>query len=239
MKRPSTRRAAVRRLLTLISGGALLTPIGVYIFKFGITISNDHERWAEMGAAFGGIYAPIFSFFALLVLISQARMQNTQTRMQHEMNIYQHDQAYIEEARKDVEFYLEQLDRELTKEAIGEALRGALQSGFARADMETLHSEQARSVAEELNRRFPKILSLWSAIYPLFAGLSVVDRYPYQHNFLAAKQKATVILTFETCVALDNYAHCVSEGRLGFPYQFSPVLASSESRNTTVSVAGS
>jgi hypothetical protein len=76
----------------------LAAPIVIYINKFGFKISNDHTRWAEMGSAMSGIYGPILAWLAFGVLILQVRMQS-------ESNKHMLDQAYVQNAREDVDFY--------------------------------------------------------------------------------------------------------------------------------------
>ena len=55
-------------IILLIISLIMLMPIAVYIWRFGIIISNQHLRWAEMGSAMSGIYAPILSLLTLVVL---------------------------------------------------------------------------------------------------------------------------------------------------------------------------
>lgn len=211
---------AVQLVLLSLIAAALVAPIIVYVATFGPNLSNEHARWGEMGSAMSGIYTPILSLLALFVLVAQVRLQN-------QINAHQFDQAYIQEARSDVEYYLEQLDHELSKVLDnGTTVREFLHTGFEFANLEELGSNRLLEIAREFNRRFPRALSIWSAIYPVFIGLNSQKHFPYAHNFQSAKQKAIVMISFETCVALDQYVWCVSEGHLNFPYEFSPALSS-------------
>jgi hypothetical protein len=95
---------AVKILVALV----LLAPIIFYIHMFGLSISNNHSRWSEMGSAMSGLYTPILALLTLSVLVIQVRMQT-------EMNKLAFDQQYITEARDDIQYYLFQLSNEVLK----------------------------------------------------------------------------------------------------------------------------
>jgi hypothetical protein len=198
----------------------LITPIVLYISTFGSELSAIHSRWGEMGSAMSGIYSPIFAFLALIVLVMQVLLQ-------YQINFHQYDQTYIQEARSEVQYYLEQMDRELAKNLdSGVNIRDFLHSAFELADINELSSKQFFEIAREFNRIHPRVCAIWSAIYTIFAGLRSQKQFPYEHNFGAAKQKAIVMTTFTTCVALDHFLWCVLKGRLSLEFEFSPVLSS-------------
>ena len=191
----------------------LITPIALYVRTFGLNLSASHTRWGEMGSAMAGIYSPILSILALIVLIGQVRLQN-------QINRHQYDQAYIQEARSDVQYYLEQLDCELAKKLeSGVTTREFLHSGIEFADSTALRSKRLLDMAREFNCIHPRVCAIWSAIYPIFAGLRSQNQFPYEHNFVSAKQKTIVMTTFSTCVALDNDIWCLSDGNLSFEYE--------------------
>lgn len=176
----------------------LIAPALVYIATFGSNISSNHTRWGEMGSAMSGIYTPILSILTLLVLIAQARLQN-------QINKHEFDQAYLQEARSDIEYYLEQLNSELSKvQEDSTTVREFLHTAFEFADLNEIRSERLLQIAREFNRRFPRVFGIWSAIYPIIEGLRTPNCYPYLHNFEAAKQMI-VMLSCQTCVALDRY----------------------------------
>ena len=206
-------------ILLLFVAAILLAPIIVYIATFGFHITSDHERWGEMGSAMSGIYTPILSILTLAVLIIQVRLQNQSTT-------HDSDQSYIQEARSDVEFYLAQIDVELEKMVQGgnRNVRKFLSEGFAFADIEALKSTKLVEVAKALNREFPRLSAIWSAYCSRLEGLGSQQHYPYKHNFVAAQEKAIAMVSFETCVALDNFNWCFSEGRLSCSHYFSSVL---------------
>lgn len=194
----------------------LLLPTIVYIATFGMTISANHSRWGEMGSAMSGIYSPIFSLLALIVLIAQSRAQT-------QINKHQFDQSYIAETRSDIQYYLEQLDNSLNVEIQPNvALREFIKNNFTHITPQFLSSDELRSLAQDLNRNYPRLFAVWGAIYAILAGLSAVRQNPYEHNFSVAKQKIIVIVSFEICVALDNFHWCLTEGKVDVKYQFSP-----------------
>lgn len=201
----------------------LIIPIFIYTHTFGWHITNDHQRWGEMGSAFSGIYTPILSILTLIVLVAQIRIQASQT-------VHEHNQAYVHEARADVEYYLAQLGLELDKCVKDQvSVRQFLLDSFEYVDdLDTLRSKDFHQLAVEINRRFPSIGAIWSAFYPLLEGLGSSSNYPYEHNFHAAKQKAIAVISFGVCAALDNYYWCLSEGRAIFHFQYSSLLSESE-----------
>ena len=215
--RTPTLSPAVRRRVQVITAlvlALLLAPIVVYVYKFGWNITDDHNRWSEMGSAMSGLYTPILSLLTLWVLVAQVRLQG-------DMNKHAFDQAYVQEVRSDVQYYLSQMVVELAVEFNnGSAIGSELISVFAYASPEELRGQQYSEVAKVLNRKHPRIMSVWSAFYPLLEGLRSNNHPPYEHNFAAAKQKAIVLLSYEVCVALDNFIWCVSEGHLKFSYEF-------------------
>ncbi|HAF02126.1 MAG TPA: hypothetical protein DCG63_12660 [Methylophilaceae bacterium] len=197
-----------------------ISPIFLYIYTFGWHITNDHQRWGEMGSAFSGIYTPLLSILTLVVLVVQIRIQSSQAT-------YEHDRAYISEARADVEYYLNLLNYELDKTVKDQVtVRQFLLEAFAYVeDIDTLKAAERLKIAQEFNRKLPLVSGIWGAFYPLLQGLGANVHYPYEHNFSAAKQKAIATTSFALCVALDNYYWCLSEGRVNFHYQYSPLLA--------------
>ncbi|HCH3760164.1 hypothetical protein CGI29_23085 [Vibrio parahaemolyticus] len=86
---------------------ALVLPVAVYAYQFGLGIWEDHSKWAEMGSALSGIYSPLIALFAFIILFSQARQQFA-------MDTFQHDLEYIRKTVEEVNFYIERLDYYLT-----------------------------------------------------------------------------------------------------------------------------
>lgn len=202
-----------------IIGAVLALPVAVYIRTFGFTISNSHQRWAEMGSALSGIYGPILAVLTLLVL-------NYQIQLQKQTNKHMFHQAHLQDSRADVEFYLMQIVSALDKQLPGEGtVRAVLHSRFERATIEQLKEEQLKRSAYAFYADVPHLGAMWGAIYTIFAGLSASDESDYQNQYSSAKTKAVAMLSFGTCVALDNYAFALSTENPPYRFQFSRELA--------------
>jgi hypothetical protein len=194
----------------------LVVPAIVYIATFGWSITRNHTRWSEFGSAMSGLYSPLLAFLAFIVLIAQVRSQNVASK-------YQLDHAYIDQARADIEFYLIQLDLSLVQEIQpGLTTRDLLHKLFIPTAERSLQEPSFKQAAREFNLQHPRPFDLWSAIYPWLAGLAAPGSFPYVHHSLGARQKAIVIASFRTCVALDNLHYILSEGQMSIKYAFSP-----------------
>lgn len=211
---PKVTMVLARSLISAI----LIAPIAVYISKFGFHITSDHTRWAEMGSAMSGLYGPILAWLAFGVVMVQAKMQG-------ESNKHAYDQAYIQNAREDVGFYLTRLEEVLEKPTSnGHTPRDILMSSFAFASIDQLSSDELKPLCRAMNLEIPQLQSLWSAIYSIYEGLRCNNEQPYTLQFTSAEQKAIVLLSFPVCVALDHYVYCISDGRLRYHYNFSRIL---------------
>jgi hypothetical protein len=200
----------VARTMVLI---ALTAPVAAYVLTFGTSITANHERWAEMGDAMAGIYTPILTVLTLIVLAYQVNLQSR-------LNRHTFDESYVQNARNDIGFYLEQLATELDKRRAGGTSVGAfITTNFAK----DLPAEERRTLAQDFNRTQQRVLALWSSFYTVLGGLAVNEWHPYSLALVTARQRAIALLTFETCVALDNYMSCVTDGRLGGAPQFARV----------------
>ncbi len=47
----------------------------------------------------------------------------------------------------------------------------------------------------------------------ILVGLSVNEKFPYKHNYAGCKLKASSILSFRTCTALDKLNYSISEDK--------------------------
>lgn len=165
-----------------------------------------------------GIYSPILALLTLLLLLTQVKLQGR-------MNDHTFDQSFIQDARADLHFYLEQLATELSREFDdGSEIQTLLIAAFAYPGAEDLKGEKIMENAAALNKRYHRLVSIWSAIYGILAGLKANDYPPYRNNYVTAKQKAIAMLYYACCAALDNLAWCASEGRLNYSYEFSAAL---------------
>jgi len=171
-----------------------------------------------MGSAMSGIYSPLIAILALLVVMRQLQAQ-------YRINEHQIDQAHIEQCREDVQYYLEQLDRSLqVRDPNGSTVRQILHQHFQPKIAVELAKSELLALAQALNQQYPQPFSLWSAIYPIVAGLQAPGRFPYDHHAVGTIQKIVAMTTFETCVALDNFHFCLTENRTRIKYEFSPLI---------------
>ena len=208
---------SVRLLLLAL----LFAPIGVYIYIFGINISDDHARWAEMGSAMSGIYGPILTVLTLTVLVVQVKMQ---------ADSHKHilDQTQLQMAHGDLTFYLCRLELQL-KEPMsnGISLNSFLQEWFMFAEKEALLQPTLYALADEFRLKHPTIQATWRTILAIYAGLQVVKEGPYELHYSTGKSKAVALLSYGTCAALDNYIWCESRGMHHGPYCFGVMQPSS------------
>jgi hypothetical protein len=106
----------------------------------------------------------------------------------------------------------------------GQTPRSVLHTAFAFATTEQLSSEHLRQLSRLITLNQPHLQSMWSAIYSIFEGLRTSQEQPYALQFASTKQKASAMLSYPTCAALDNFVYCASEGRLNYHYNFSDIL---------------
>lgn len=212
------RHALSRRtfiVLVSIVLGALVAPIATYVYIFGSSITDNHSRWAEMGSAMSGIYAPLLAVLTLVVLAAQYNLQRA-------FNTHSRDRDYVEDARADIHFYLDHLRQALQRPTeSGEAVGVLLIRHFAYGSTEAVQSDEFQKSAELFNREFPEAVRLWSCVCPILMGLSTQQHFPYNTNYQTAKQKAIALLAFEGCVALDNLCWAATAGQLNFSHKFS------------------
>lgn len=214
MKRVSVTTAVV--LLVLVA------PVAIYTAVFGVYISRDHQRWSEFGSFLSGVYGPIAALATLGVLVMQVKLQR-------QMNQHEFDRAHIEQARADIEFYLLRLAESLQAQlSTGNTVREVLHHQFQPSATPELDSQRLQALAKEVDGQVPRVLALMFGIYPILAGLASGGETMYQLNMTSALQKMVAMLGFETCVALENFHRCRTEGRSQVPYQFSPLLRQSE-----------
>jgi hypothetical protein len=216
MTSPASSTAAIKRRMAAVAVIViLLSPVIIYIWKFGPNIGAEHSRWAEMGSAMSGIYAPILAVFTLLVIMLQVQLQSS-------MNRHTFDHKFVEDARVDIHFYLEQLAREISRELDdGSTFKSRIVEVFGYCTVDEMKLPASIDVAKSLNRKNHSLVAMWTAYYSILAGLKANNYYPYSNGFGSAKQKAIALLSYECCAALDNLTHSVSDGRLNLQYEFS------------------
>jgi hypothetical protein len=157
-----------------------------------------------------GIYGPILTALTLIVLIRQVQLQQA-------TNKHSYDQAYLQNAKADIDFYFEQLVKALEEhDGPGPTVRTTIATSFERANIEALQGDVLKASARRVNARFPQVQAIWAAIYSIYAGMGSNKEAPFRLHFTSAQQKAIVLLSFPTCVALDHYLYCITEGRLRY-----------------------
>lgn len=203
---------------TLLVLAAIAAPIVVYLVLFGASISSDHTRWAEFGSAIGGIYSPLVALLTLVVLVRQLKLQS-------QMNVHEFDEAYLQQARDDIEFYSTQMAQVLDAIALpGYSVRALLHEHFAHPTATELDTQELRQLAENIHGAIPPTFDIWVAIYPILTGLATGKASMYQMTFGSSKQKLIALLSFQSCVALDNFHRTITEGHIQVDYLFSPLL---------------
>jgi hypothetical protein len=166
-----------------------------------------------------GIYAPIVALTTLVLLARQ-------TRLQSQINNHQYDQAYIIQARADVNFYATKLAESLETHALpGVTNRQFLHQHFQPARLDDLDCKESRILAANFEFNTPQIFGMWSAIYPIIAGLESKEDSFFAMSLGSSQQRLIALLGFETCVCLENYYRVRTEGKLVVSYKFSPLLS--------------
>lgn len=211
-----------KRLIWILLG-VYVMPVAIYVMTFGWQLSIDHQRWAEFGSAMSGIYAPIVAVTTLAVLLVQIGLQK-------QINDHSYNQSHFAQARADIEFYAVQLAEKLNQVALpGMPVRSVLHSNFQPRTAVELDDAALRVVAANVDAAVPGLLGMWSGIYPILTGLAAIDEATYRMTLTASIQKLIALLSFETCVALDNFYRVRTEGRLSVAYRFSPLLREAKS----------
>jgi hypothetical protein len=204
--------------IRLLLMGVAAAPLALYIRIFGTEVSTDHTRWAEFGTAIGGMYSPLLAFLTLAVLAQQVRLQA-------QMNVHASDQAYLQQAREDIEFYCTQMMEAVNKTALpGKTFRVLLHESFKPESSSELDTVELRQLAANIHAHMPPVFDFWASIYPILTGLDAGKADMYVMTHASSVQKMIALLSFETCVALDNFHRVRSEGRAQHKYLFSPLL---------------
>lgn len=208
----------------LALGVVYSVPLLTYLSNFGFRLSADHTRWGEFGSAMAGIYAPIIALTTLAVLLAQVRTQS-------QLNDHEFRQSHIAQARADIEFYTVELSEKLKGAALpGTSYREVLHRNFQPGNAGALDEESLRTLAANINSLEPSILGMWFGIYPLLEGLAAGshEHVTFRMALNSSLQKLVALLSFETCVALDNFYRTRTEGKIKVEYRFSPILGASD-----------
>lgn len=203
----------------LLAFGVIAAPVVTYLWVFGTKLSTDHARWADFGSAIGGIYSPLVALLTLVVLLRQVALQR-------QMNIHESDQAYLQQARSDIEFYSKQMVEVMDSIALpGKTLRAVLHENFQPVKAAELDSQQLQQLAANIHGLVPSSFDIWTAVYPTLMGLKAGKTIMYSMTLGSSTQKLIALLSFETCVALDNFHQARSGGRIDVEYFFSSLFA--------------
>lgn len=171
---------------------ALLAPVAFYAYQFGPAISSDHTRWAEMGNAVAGMYAPIIGCLTLLLLWFQHR---TQTQQAHFMKVLHIHQSTTDSALR----VLDKIEQYILENELGDHVTWL--------NSHTLDEViEARNNYDRSDEHFRTLADLWSSFNVAFEGLSNIgDTYL---SLIESRliQAAYVQLGTATCSSLDAIA---------------------------------
>lgn len=160
-----------------------VAPVFVYAMTFGWHLSDSHQRWSEFGSFIAGVYAPIVAIATLAVLLMQVVLQRA-------VNTHQFDQAHIQQARADMEFYVVRLAEALdSKLAVGNTVREILHAHFQPSTRGELGSPRLRLLATKVDREAPRIMGLLFGIFPVLIGLRSARDKTFEMNHTSALQK--------------------------------------------------
>ena len=207
-------RKQLFKLTAAVAGLAIgAAPIAIYISTFGSTISSDHQRWAEMGSAMAGIYAPMLSTITALLLYNQLRLQKAQHKVQMQLATHATQQNIVSVRTEQLAEHLTRLENGLKGVSpLEKLLENGLQI-FYNKDDEVL--EELRQEARALYHQ-SHLLDSWVGIYSALEGL---QEYPDTviralHSVLCLRVVAS--LSAPVVEALDNWHYAM--GRRDLPY---------------------
>ncbi|MEI8647002.1 hypothetical protein P4S73_02255 [Paraglaciecola sp. Hal342] len=198
----------------------MLIPVFLYISQFGNQLSSDHEKWAEMGSFFSGIYAPALSLLTLTVLVIQRISQQSNDQ-------FHIDMIKINEINQSAIFYFDKLANELeTIDESGQSYADLLITFFGDIDSQ----EQIVKLLEgntlkyiEVGEKLIKAHNLWHAVNLSLDSLeSQVANSGYKNSLVNLKIKFEVLLNSPLLIALDKLSFCIflTSGKKRHRYHF-------------------
>lgn len=207
--------------MVLITGAviAIASPIIVYSYTFGIHISADHNRWAEMGSAMSGIYTPALSALTVVILFFQLNILKSQTTIQSEMAKFTVKESVARLRQNMLDDYQDKLEHIFPSELdTRKRMRDAgidIYFGKNPDVLDTLHTE-----AISLHMSRPEILDAWCGVYVALEGLENHENEYIRtiHGLMILKIATT--LSSPVAIALDNYHYASKTGRFR-RYKFS------------------
>jgi hypothetical protein len=221
------RKKTVACIAAVLVAAVTLGPLAMYAYTFGTHITNNHQRWAEFGTFLSGIYSPMLAAITLTVLVAQVALQRRQTALQQQITDHERDQAYLVQARADIDFYATRMAEALNSIALpGVSLRSHLHKHFQPSNAQELDSPELRQQAANIHHLMPAAFDIWAAIYPILMGLEAGKKTMFNLAYVSSSQKLIALLSFESCVVLDNFHRVRCERQTKINYTFSPLLAS-------------
>lgn len=187
-------------VVLLIIFVALFVPIALYAREFGIEGWQQYQSWITMGTELAGVYAIITALLVFLFLVTMLvlRFQNKTADK---------DQIFIRDSRKDLEFYLSELDHCLSQWADeSSTVRQQLHKRCSKLSEKKLSADRVQEKLTEFADSHEKLLNIWRPLVQILDTLAQPGRFPYEHNHQRSIQKSISILSLQTCEALDKLA---------------------------------
>jgi hypothetical protein len=232
VKQKMNRKKVEVCVAVLLSATLILGPLAMYAYTFGTDVINDHQRWAEFGSFLSGIYSPLLAGITLVVLVAQVALQKRQTLLQQQFTDHERDQAYLVQARADIDFYATRMAEALNSIALpGVSLRAHLHQHFQPSNAQELDSPALRQMAANIHNIMPPTFDIWAAIYPILMGMKAGKTLMFDLAYVSSSQKLIALLGFDSCVVLDNFHRVRCERQTKIEYTFSPFLSQDRNKN--------
>jgi|TARA_R110001599_G_scaffold345720_1_gene570374 hypothetical protein len=198
----------------------MLIPVFLYISQFGNQLSSDHEKWAEMGSFFSGIYAPVLSLLTLTVLVIQRISQQSNDQ-------FHIDMIKINEVNQSAIFYFDKLANELeTIDESGQSYADLLITFFGDIDSQEqivrLFEDNAFKCIEVCEKLL-KAHKIWLAVNLSLDSLeSQVEDSGYKNSLVNLKIKFEILLNSPLLIALDklSFSILLTGGKMRHRYHF-------------------
>jgi hypothetical protein len=217
----------LKRIIRYCALIVFLAPLGIYFFYFPNRISTNHLIWAEFGTIIAGIYSPIVTALGAVIVFGQFRLQRSQLKIQDQSEKRRLDQVFIEQTRHEVEFYLLQLHARLLEvDDKGTSTRRTIEKNFGHLTKSHFSDQERIGGAKRFGDKYPDIISSWFAYYEQFNAFQNETEYPYPHTVSNSISKARGLLSYKTCVALDNCLSLFFANQVRFELKFGEVAES-------------
>jgi hypothetical protein len=184
----------------------LIAPVAIYIYHFSFNITSDHTRWAEMGSAIGGIYAPLLGLLTLAILWKQhqaLRAQHQTLKAQHELQAAQH--SFLQEQ------HLQNQSRDKLDKTIV-SIKERRDAHDSREVFEIYSALSPADITAELKsgpsggKPQADLTVLWLSAYNAFQHFNTPED-PISHWFYGAmRERLMAELGMSTCMTLDKIA---------------------------------